>query len=493
MCAAKMPLKVDFRSRTSDGSESVERAKPPAHADVLIDRGSTGNTSNRTVLAESRRIVNAEHATVMISDFEAPTDRSFGPAQAVGGLNTSMLAGYPAVLWLLLGGSLVLRLAGFAYPFLVFLVAGLGYKAAAFGIVSATFGLGWAIGLLVCGSLVDRFGARMALVSTMLLAAGALAMLAQARSLLALVIGALVVGLVHDAPRPVLGAAIAELVAEPLRRVKIDTWRYGLTNAAMAIAGGVGGVLAGWFGAPILYWINAIACAGLAVVALFIPAAGRGIASVGQAGYRYGFSDKRLVLLFFSSLATLIAFMGLFTTMPMLISESSLGVGTYGWALLGNAVTVVALTPLIGPWVSRRIEVVPRVDILAAAAVWVGICMAAVVFTESRVGFGVAAIACAPAEIAWFGVSAGVVHRIAPAGQAGRYHGIWSAARALAAVIAPLLGSAGLMYGGRPAIAATTAIIVVIGSGLCLPLAHSLAQPSGGAVPTPIGVDMQPP
>lgn len=98
-----------------------------------------------------------------------------------------------------------------------------------------------------------------------------------------------------------------------------------------------------------------------------------------------------------------------------------------------------AVLSIVRPWVSRRVEHGPRVDILAAAVVWTTMCVAAIALAHNAVGFTVAAAACAPGEIAWFVVGAGIVHRIAPPAHRGRYHGIWGLAPSVAAVIAPIL------------------------------------------------------
>lgn len=118
------------------------------------------------------------------------------------------------------------------------------------------------MGQLLCGWLVDRVGARVTLVSTMLVAAAVLVLMAGLHTVPGLLVGAMIAGLVCDAPRPVLGAVIAELVADPQRRAQLDGWRYGwVLNIGAAITGGVGGVVAGWLDTPVLYWINGIGCA----------------------------------------------------------------------------------------------------------------------------------------------------------------------------------------------------------------------------------------
>jgi MFS family permease len=195
------------------------------------------------------------------------------------------------VIWLLLGGNLLVRAAGFAYPFMAYHVAGEGHGAEAVGAVLAAFGVGWVVGQLACGWLVDHVGRRSTLVATMLFGAAVLILMSSAQSVPALLVGAVVVGLVYDAPRPVVSAAISELIPNPERRAKVEGWRFGwVVNVGAAITGGVGGLLADWFGIPVLYWINGIACAIFAVVALYcIPRDTRRSLPTAKTSYRQAF------------------------------------------------------------------------------------------------------------------------------------------------------------------------------------------------------------
>lgn len=400
-------------------------------------------------------------------------------------------AGYPRVIWILLGGNFLVRALGFAYPFMTFHVAGRGHGAAAAGAVLAAFGLGWMVGQLICGWLVDRIGGRTTLVAAMFTAAVVLMVLSAAHSLPALLIGAAVAGLVYDAPRPVLGAAIGELIPDPARRAKVDAFRYGwVVNAGAAVTGAIGGLLADRIGVPALFLIDGIACASFAVVALCcVPADGLRYATT-PAGYRQALSDRRLLVLSASSVLTLTAFMALFAAMPLLMTARGLTASAYGLTQLANAVAVVALTPLLTPWLSRLIAIRPRLDLLALAALWTTGCMAASALATSTAEFSLAAAACAPGEIAWFVVAADIVHRIAPAERRGRYHGIWGVTLALSGVTAPLLASATLQHGGHVLVAAATLAVGVAGAALCIPLSRVLGAPDHIPEPTfPVEID----
>ena len=387
-------------------------------------------------------------------------------------------AGYPLAIWVLLIGNSLVRAVGFAYPFLAFLTydsLGAGQGAAAVGAVLTAFGGGWVVGQLVCGWLTDRIGGRATLASTMLVASVVLWFLAEARSLPSMLVAAAVAGAVYDAQRVVIGAAIADLISDPARRAKVDGWRYGLVNIGIAFSGAIGGVLADRVGVAVLYYINAVACALYALVAACsLPGRVRRDDAPENVSYRQAFSDRRLVLLFASSLATLTAFVGFYAAMPMLIGACGLGASAFGTVQLANAIAVVSLTPVIMPWVGKRIANGPRLDILAAAALGTTISMGSAALAHTTAGFCAAGVALAPGEVAWFVVAAGIVHRIAPPAYRGRYHGIWSVAMALAAVISPILASTSLLVGGQSLAAVTTTVVGLTGVLLCVPLARAL-------------------
>ena len=175
-------------------------------------------------------------------------------------------ASYPSQIWLLLGGSFLVRALGFAYPFLSYFVAQRGHGPTFVSFVLAAFGAGWVLGQLVCGSLVDRIGGRLTLVAAMVAAAAVLCVLAASHTVPMLVGCAVLFGVAFDAPRPVISAAIAELIPDSGQRAKIDAFRYGwVVNAGGAITGALGGLLAIRIGVPALFLFHAAACAMFAL------------------------------------------------------------------------------------------------------------------------------------------------------------------------------------------------------------------------------------
>jgi hypothetical protein len=255
-----------------------------------------------------------------------------------------------------------------------------------------------------------------------------------------------------------------------------------VTNVGAAVAAAVGGLCADWIGVPVLYCFNGIACATFAVAALrWMPARRNRPAMATKTTYRQAFSDVRLVLLFGCSVAVLTAFMGLVVTIPMLMSARGLSAGAWGVVQLVNAATVIALTPLLTRWLSSRIAVRVRLDIVAVAAICTAVPLGAAAFASSTAEFAMIAAVSAPGQIAWFVAAADVVHRIAPPALRGRYHGIWGMAWAVASVNGPILVSAALASGGQPLVAAAILAAGLIGAALCVPLARTLRAPLAAA------------
>ena len=385
---------------------------------------------------------------------------------------------HKSIICVLFGGTLFVRAFGFAYPFLAYLVGGRGHGAQAVGIVLAAFAAGWVVGQLATGWLVDRFGGRHTLIATMALAAVAMALVAEAHGFFTLLVGAAVVGMVYDAPRVVLGATITALVPDPARRTKLDAWRFGLViNGGAAIAGSAGVLLADGIGLSMLYWLNAIACAGFALVVLcYLPSDKPRRMSAATVSYAEAFADRRMLVVFVASVATLTALMGLYSAVPMIMADHGLSASAFGITQLVDAASIMVLTPLMTPWLSRRLAVRPRIDIAAVAAAWLVAWMGLAALARTTVEFALAVGVAAPGVIAWFLATSNIVNRIAPPAGLGRYHGIWGAAVAVAGIVAPILAANSLDHGGPALVAINTVAVGLTGAVLFVPLGRALVK-----------------
>lgn len=380
-------------------------------------------------------------------------------------------AAIPGVIRPLLGGFVLTRAAGFAPLFLSYHVVERTHGSAIVGAALASLGIGSLVGQLACGWLADRLGRRMTITLIMAIGAPVLFLLAKANTPAELLAGAAMVGFTYDAPHPVLSATMCDLIPDPGKRGRLDAWRFGCTSLGAVIAGGIGGVVADRVGTPILFIANGLAYAAFAgLVVHRIPGTAQRTPAANPLGYRKVLSDKGFMLLLISSVSTWAGAASLVSTVPLLMHYRGLDVGDYGWAAMAGALAVVALTPLMAPWLSRRVAERPRLDILAAATGWIAMWMALTALAHSVVAFCVMVAAAAPGEIAWFVVAPGIVHRIAPPALRGRYHGIWGSSFGAAAVVSPILASSCLTHGGPILLSATSLAAGVIGAALCLPL-----------------------
>ncbi|MBQ0972851.1 MFS transporter [Streptomyces sp. RK31] len=381
---------------------------------------------------------------------------------------------WPPAIWALLLTTLVARSFGFVYPFLSYHLKHLSYTTEAVGQVLAVFGIGWLLGQLLTGWAADRLGRRRTLVTSMATAAVLLPLLAQAHDFAAVCTGALIAGIVYDAARPVVTAVIADLITDDTQRAAVNGWRHGAVNIGAALTGALGGFLAGHVGFHVLFWLNAAACAACALIAhrclpADTPAA---ISRSSRTDVRAVTRDAQLWLLWAASVFALTCAAGMFSALPMLMADDGLAASAYGWTQVANAGAVIALTPLLTPWLSRRCGgQQPMIGNLAASSLLLGVGMGSAGLAETTLGYSLAVAVAVPGEIAFFIAASDVLNKISPESARGLYAGIWGSTLAVAVIIAPVLAAASLTYGGGVLTALTTLAAGAVGAALCLPLA----------------------
>ncbi|MFJ3365787.1 MFS transporter [Streptomyces anthocyanicus] len=374
-------------------------------------------------------------------------------------------------------GASVVRAAGFAYPFLSYRLNELALSTTGMSTILAAFGLGWLLGQIALGWLADIVGRRVALVGSMLLAAITLPLLGGVSQPSTIALAAVVVGAVYDAPRPVITAVVADSVPDKTTRASITGWRHFGINVGAATTGAVGGLLSDVTGLTTLFWINAIACAAFAVTVLTCLPHGRparhsaGIPDDGRAAYRTAATDARLWLLWLVSLAALIPVAGLFSILPLLMSDAGLPASAYGWTQVASACTVLALSVPINRWLARRASRgTPMVSLLAVSSLVLGAGLGFAGLADSTPQYIVAACIGIPGEIVLFVSADALLARITPPHARGLYGGIWGSTLAAAAICAPALAGWSLAEGGPQLVAITTALCGVLGAAACLPL-----------------------
>ena len=382
-------------------------------------------------------------------------------------------------------GTLAVRATGFAYPFLGYRLAELGYDPTAASWVLACFGAGWLAGQPAIGWMTDHYGPRRALVIAMTVGAVGLPASTAAHSLPWLAAGSILAGAVYDAPRPVVTAVIAAEHPAEADRVRIGNWRHGATNLGAAIVGAVGGLLADRIGLITLWWINGAGCAAMAVMtALRLP---RAVPEAHPTGMRIALADPRLWWLGAVSLSGLTPVLGMLSVLPLLMAARGLPSADYGIVQVANAVTVIALTPLFNPWLSRTAGRRILTRELAGGSALLGLAIGGSALAHTTLGYTVAIVAGIPGEIALFAAAGDLLNRISPPHLRGVYGGLWGTTLALASCLAPLAAAGAFAHGGPHLVGAVIAAAGLLGAALCLPLARSLRLPRLTPSPAPGG------
>lgn len=408
----------------------------------------------------------ATHAHTILQDYSTPSR-------------------WPRVLWMLIVGSFVLRSTGFTFPFLPYrLSAVCGPSAVA--CLLAVFGFGGLAGSVTWGWLADRIGQRHTVLISMLVAALAMPTLARATALPAVATTTFLAGATYDSTRPVVSAAIADLVPLRAGRVLVDGWRHFAINAGVATTGVVGALVA-HRALTVLYDVNALGCLLFALGAMVFLPAGRCESlrdsavrrSTARSLRRHAVRDPRLWLLLLASCCALTCCAGLYSALPLMMSAAALDAGAYGWTQVTSGVTVLALTPLIVPWMARRAQRgSPLADLLAVAALVLGAGMAMAGLVTNTVGYSMAAAVLIVGEILLFSAATNLVSVIAPTPGRGLYAGVWGGTMSASLIVTPLVTSWSLATGGPLLASVVFLLIGLVGAALSLPLAALLGPSS---------------
>ncbi|MEV4560882.1 MFS transporter [Kitasatospora sp. NPDC049285] len=349
----------------------------------------------------------------------------------------------PATYWVLVIGFGVSRIGAVLVPYLtLYLVTQLHLSIGTAGQVLAAFGAGWVLGQPLSGVAADRFGRKSTIVVSLALTAAAYGLLAAATTVTELVVLAIAIGLVFDAPRTAITAWIGDVLTER-QRARGFGLQYWMLNAGAAVAGIVGGYLAsahmGWLCA-----VDALTCVVFALVILALPATrDQPVTASDPVRYRSVLADRRLLTFTGLSLATLTVYQQMVYGIPLAIHASGLSPAVYGAVNVANAVTVLALQPLLQPLMDRSAPL----RTTAAGALAIGLGMGANGLAHSATAYVAAAAVWTLGEMAFCVGAAAYVTELAPDGARGRYLGVWGAAFGGSALAAPLLGALALDNG----------------------------------------------
>ena len=346
--------------------------------------------------------------------------------------------GLPRTYWVLWTGALINRLGGFVMPLLALYLTGeRGLSVAQAGVVVSLYGAGALLSGPVGGFLADRLGRRSGLVLALALGALAMLHLAFARSALHIATAAFVLGLFGELYRPVVSAAIADLVP-PADRTRAYGILYWAVNLGFAVGSALGGAMSryGWY----LLFVGdaATTLAYAAIVWVRVPETRPAhAASAPREPLWAPLHDRPFIV--FCALISLVAvlFNQAFVTLPLDVRDRGLSPAAYGSLIALNGVLIFLFQPLV----SRLVSPYPRHRILAAAAALVGIGFGMTGLMRALPGYVLAIAVWTIGEIVMAGIGPAVAADAAPPSRRGAYQGVFQMSFGVAALTAPAAGS----------------------------------------------------
>lgn len=347
------------------------------------------------------------------------------------------MGGLPRPFWYLFAGTLVNRTGSFIAPFLaLYLTGSREFSVSQAGLVLSLLGLGSAVSQPVGGVLADRIGRRRTMVLGLLSSAATLLVLGAAEGLPAIAAAALAYGLCLDLFRPAVQAAVADLVADA-DRPRAFALQFWAVNLGFAVATPLGGYLAGR-GYWLLFVLDAVASAGFAVLILRgVPETRPTGGHARTGGLRQVLSDRLLLALVVSVVASAVVYLQAFSTLPIVFGRDGLGPGSYGLALSLNGILIIVLQPLLLGALGRR----GRGPLLLVAMLLQGAGFGLTAFADDVPTHLLAIAVWTVGEVLQAGQLGALVASIAPSQLRGRYMGVFGLSFGTAAFLGPLVGT----------------------------------------------------
>jgi MFS family permease len=373
---------------------------------------------------------------------------------------------FPRTFWVLWAGTLVNRIGMMVLPFLsLYLTVERGLPIAQATLVVGLHGAGSFVAGLVGGSLSDRLGRRAVLVGSLAGGAVLLVAIGQAPGVMALAGLVALYGLVGEAYRPAVSAAVADTVA-PADQREAFALLYWAINVGAAIGPALGGALAER-GFAWLFWLDAATVAAYAVVvAVGVPEtrpARVPDAPLVRRGMLAALADARLMAATLAVFAIGTGFLQAFVTLPLTMRADGLTPADYGLAAGLNGALVVALSLPIARWAAGR----PAPGVLAGGAAFVGLGLAVLAWAHTLPGVALGIALLSVGEMAFLPILPAVVARFAPDGQRGAYQGVYQSGWGLAATVGPVLGGIVLSRLGATALwTGASALAFVAAAGI---------------------------
>jgi MFS family permease len=344
----------------------------------------------------------------------------------------------PGGFWVLGGARFINRVGAFSLAFLSLYLTRVGHLSLGqAGTVLATFGALTIPSRLLGGWLAGRLGGRVTMAAGLAVTAAVQLGLGIFTGTVALAGGTLMLGLAFDIYEAPAAALVAGAVPVPARDFAFGALAL-VSSLAGVVAGGIAAGLAG-LGLRWLFVVDGITSAAAAVVVTSLPGTPRGRpVSPGPSCHPSWWADRRLWLITGASTVFATLYLQVFLLLPLTLTERGQQPGAVGVVLMASSAVVLAG----GTAGARRLARISQHRVLAAGYLAFGIGLGLNAFARSLHEFVLAAIVWASADLMIIGRLPAVVAAIAPAGSSARYLAIYGSSWGVAAVAAPLIGTA---------------------------------------------------
>ena len=346
--------------------------------------------------------------------------------------------GLPRTYWILWTGALINRLGGFVMPLLALYLTGeRGLSVEQAGLVVSLYGAGALLSGPVGGLLADRWGRRSTLVLALVLGAFAMLHLAFARAAPHIAAAAFLLGLFGELYRPVVSAAIADLVP-PADRTRAYGILYWAVNLGFAVGSALGGAMSryGWYLLFVGDAVTTLLYAGIVWVRIPETRPAHVVPARREPPWA-PLADRPFVA--FCGLMALVGmlFHQAFVTLPLDVRDHGLSPAAYGSLIALNGVLIFLLQPLV----SRMVSPYARHRVLAGAAALVGAGFGMTALVRALPGYVLAISVWTLGEIVMAGIGPAVAADAAPPSRRGAYQGVFQMSFGVAALTAPAAGA----------------------------------------------------
>lgn len=348
--------------------------------------------------------------------------------------------GLPAPYWWLWLGTLINRAGTFIEPFAILYLTGPRHLSiATAGTVITVWGAGSVLSQPLGGYLTDRAGRRTTLSLGMFAVALALGLLALARGVPAIMLGALFLGIVGDIYRPAASAAIADLL-DGEQRTKAFALQFWAINLGFSVAALSAGLLVR-FGFGTLFAVDAATSLLFGLLVLRRVPETRPASAARheheEPAWRLMLRDRVLLALVALFLCYATLYGQVYVTLPLAVRDAGLGTGSYGLIMSVNGIVIVLVQPLVLNLIARarRTVLLPATMLLVGGGIALsGVC-------HSTWAFALTVVVWTLGEIGQTTALQALVAAIAPEALRGRYMGAVGLSWGASGMLAPFLGA----------------------------------------------------